>query len=544
MSDEFYFDEDAANRVKYFFETFLRHSKGQFAGKKFILLPWQWEGVIKPLFGWKRKDGTRKYRRAFIEIPKKNGKSTLCAGLSLYLLLGDNEPGAEIYIAAADREQASIVFNEAVSMVCSSPALYRRLHVKKAAKRIEYGNSFYKALSADVPTKEGLNIHGLIFDELHAQPNRKLWDTLKYGGASRRQPLFISITTAGYDKLSICYEQYQYAKQVLATPELDDGYFAYIAEADIHDDWKSPTTWFKANPSLGSTLQLDSFEADAKEAQQSILQENTFKRYRLNIWTEQETRFIPLDKWESCGRVPVQANALSKLECYGGLDLASTSDIAAFVLYFPKLRNVLAWFWVPEEAVGRRRKQQKQTIDRWVRDGLIRATSGDVIDYDTIRNDIVGFGQQFNIQEIAIDRWNSTQLQTQLQDDGFEIYKFGQGYASMSAPMKELERLVINGELFHGNNPVLNWMASNVAAEMDPAGNLKPSKKKSGEKIDGIVALLMALGQSMVHTESSAYDKEGITWASGGGLPYSVSTQRQSTMTRFGFQRISNVRPQ
>ncbi len=334
-----YFDEAAADRVVQFFRRFLRHSKGQFAGKRFEPLPWQRDSILRPLFGWKRADGTRRFRRAYVEVPKKNGKSTLCAGLALYLAIGDGEPGAEVYSAAADRDQASIVFGEAVHMVEASPALLARLEVVRSSKRIVHSRSrsLYKALSADVATKEGLNIHGLIFDELHAQPNRKLWDTLKYGGAARRQPLFISITTAGFDRTSICWEQHCYAKSVLEGTVEDDSFFAFIAGADEKDDWKSPETWRKANPSYGDVLSVSSFEDDFKDALGSPVKEAAFKRYRLNIWTDQAVQWLPMDRWDRCDAFPDPAE-LGGAECYGGLDLSTTTDVSAFCLYFPRFR--------------------------------------------------------------------------------------------------------------------------------------------------------------------------------------------------------------
>jgi phage terminase large subunit-like protein len=509
----------AADRVAFFFRTFLRHSKGQFAGKPFELLDWQFNDVIAPLFGWKRPDGTRRYRRAYIEVPKKNGKSTLAAGIALYLLLGDDEPGAEVYSAAADRDQASIVFNEALAMVRASPALSSRLKAVASMKRIlnPKTESWYQALSAEVHTKEGLNIHGLIFDELHAQPTRALWDTLIYGGAARRQPLSISITTAGYDKESICYEQHRYAKAILAGEIVDHQFFSFIAAAQEEDDWTDPAVWRKANPSYGITISEDSFKADALEAQNSAARENAFRRYRLNQWTEQDVRWLQMERWDECDIAIVYEGEIEPLAgklCYAGLDLASTTDLAALVLLFPDTDgsyDILCWFWAPERACRERERTNKTRYDAWVRQGLITQTPGDVVDYDRIRVKILELGELYDIREIAIDRWNSTQLATQLQGDGFEVVGFGQGFASMTAPTKELESLMLSGKLRHGGNPVLRWMAGNVTVETDAAGNLKPSKKKSTEKIDGIVALIMALGRAMVRPElDSVYDGQGV----------------------------------
>ena len=296
------FDLPGAQRVRTFIEQFLRHSKGEWAGKPFQLLDWQWQNLIAPLFGWKRPDGTRRYRRGYIETPKKNGKSALFSGLSLYLLVGNGEAGAEIYSAAVDRDQASIVFNEAANMAESSPALASRLSVIRSTKRIVYRRtkSFFRALSADVPAKEGLNAHAVLIDELHAQQSRDLWDTLRYAGASRRQPLHLSITTAGFDKHSICWEQHAYAEQVLAGVIHDSSFFAYIAAASPGDDWTDLEVWKKANPSFGITVNADQFAEDCREAKESPAKENSFRRYRLNQWTEQDVRWLALDKWDAC----------------------------------------------------------------------------------------------------------------------------------------------------------------------------------------------------------------------------------------------------
>jgi phage terminase large subunit-like protein len=510
--DGCWFDIQAAERVRTFFRKFLRHSKGQWARQPFELLEWQWREIVAPLFGWKRADGTRRFRRGYIEVPKKNGKSTLFSGLSLYLLCGDGEPGAEVYSAAVDRDQASIVYNEAGNMVEASPALSGRLNVVRSTKRIVFHRtrSFYKALSADVPAKEGLNAHAVLIDELHAQRTRELWDTLRYAGASRRQPLHLSVTTAGYDRLSICWEQHCYAEQVLSGLFDDPAFFAYISAAAPEDDWTDPEVWKAANPSFGITLSADQFAEDCKEAQESPAKENSFRRYRLNQWTEQDVRWLSMEKWDACAGVTAD---LDGKECFGGLDLSSTTDLSAFVLVFPSEGNfdVLPFFWVPEEGAKRRERRDRVPYTQWIRDEYIEATPGEAIDYDRIRNRIKELGERYQIKSIAIDRWNATQLSMQLVGDGFEVVAFGQGYASMNWPTKKLEEVVLSGRLRHGGNPVLRWMAGNASIETDAADNWKPSKKKSIERIDGIVALIMALERASRHDElKSVYELRGL----------------------------------
>ncbi len=493
-------------RVVHFFENILRHSKGQNAGKPFKLLPWQ-HHVMRELFGRLTPEGIRQHRVGYIELPKKQGKSTTLAGIALYMTAFDSEPGAEVYGAACDREQAGIIYREAASMVRASPALSKHLEVIDSRKTIIHkaSNSFYRVLSADAFRAEGLNIHALLFDELHAQRDRRLWDALRYGGAARRSPLLLSITTAGYDRKSICWEQHAYAERCIADPAVDPAFFGCIYAASPEDDWKDPKTWHKANPSLGETITVESFAADAREAEQSPSKLNSFLRYRLNVWTTQDVRWLSPDAWAKCGGQ--LRDELEKREWYAGLDLASTTDLSALVLVSQAddgTFDVLPYFWVPEVNAAERTQRDKVDYIGWIRDGHIRATDGNVTDYDVIRRDIVELSQQFNIRQLGIDRWNATQLATQLQGEGINVTGFGQGYASMSSPAKQLENLVLSEKIRHGGHPVLSWMAANVATQSDYAGNIKPSKQKSTERIDGIVSLVMALGLHATATAKPA----------------------------------------
>lgn len=510
----FWFDENAANRAVIFFERYLKHTKGKWAGAKFELMDWQKNDIIRPLFGWKRKDGTRKYRTAYIEIPRKNGKSTLSSGIALYLLFADNEYGAEIYSAAADREQAAIVFEIAKAMVEASPALKKRAKIYKRSIVVPKTMSSYKVLSADAPTKHGLNAHGIIFDELHAQPNRELWDVLTTSTGAREQPLVVTITTAGYDKNSICWEQHDYARKVLDGIIDDPSFFAYMAAADENDDWRDPKTWKKANPGLGQTVKLEYLEQEAKKAEQIPAYQNTFRRLHLNQWTQQDERWLDMAAWDATAGV-VNANKLIGHECYGGLDLASTTDIAALVLLFPMDNgnyHILPYFWIPEANMKERIIRDKVPYDAWTRDGFIEATEGNVIDYGVIRKRINELGRIYNIKEIGHDPWNATQLSLELDGDGFTMVPIRQGFASLSSPTKELMNLVLSKKIKHGGNPVLRWMADNMVVKQDPAGNIKPDKSKSTEKIDGIVALIMAIDRATRHKEDkkSVYEERGI----------------------------------
>lgn len=513
----FYFDERASVVAVNFFERLLVHSKGEWAGQAFKLADWQRDDIIRPLFGWKREDGTRRYRTAYIEVPRKNGKSTLGAGIGLFLLFADGEPGAEVYSAAADREQAAIVFDEAKAMVEASAPLAQRADVFKRAIVCPSSRSTYRVLSADAFTKHGLNAHGVLFDELHAQPNRELWDVLKTATGARRQPLVVAITTAGYDRQSICWEQHEYARQILEGVIEDDSFFAYIAAADQDDDWTDPGVWMKANPNLGVSVKLDYLENECRLARQTPAYQNTFRRLHLNQWTQQETRWLPLEAWDRCAEPPIDVKLLAGAPCYGGLDLASSSDIASLVLVFPpepgedEVYVWLPFFWIPQENMVERARKDRVSYDAWVRDGLITATEGNVIDYGFIVRDIERLGEQFNIREIAFDRWGAFQVSQSLEGAGFTMVGFGQGFVSMSPPTKELLRLVLDGKLRHGGNPVLRWMADNMVVSTDPAGNVKPNKAKSREKIDGMVAGIMALDRAVRHAAAgSVYESRGI----------------------------------
>lgn len=514
---DFWFDRQAADEAEEFFVKYLVHVKGEWAGQPLELLPWERDKIIRPLFGWKRADGTRRYRTVYVEVGKKNGKSTIAAGIALKCTFADHEPGAEVYSAAADRFQARIVFDIAKAMVEANKYLDERSTTYMRSIVVPKWASRYEVLSSDTiktySMKHGINAHAVIFDELHTQPTRRLYDVLDGAGAARRQPIHVYLTTAGFDRNSICFEVHDYAVKVLKGIIEDDSFLAVIYAAADDADWRKPSTWKKANPSLGVTIKREFLWGKCKKAVEVPGYENTFRRLHLNQWTEQASRWLPMAKWDACDQV-AEADEIEGEVCFGGLDLASTTDVAALVLVFPSeegVFDVLARFWVPEENIQGRVQRDKVPYDVWVRQGFIKATAGNVIDYDVIRADINALGEIYNIKEIAIDRWNATQITTQLMGDGFTVVPFGQGFASMSAPSKELEASVLGERLAHGGNPVLRWMASNVAIKRDAADNMKPDKEKSTERIDGITALVMAIARAIVQEDDeSIYEKRGI----------------------------------
>ena len=508
-----HYDKAKADRAVKFIEN-LRHTKGKWAGTRFWLLPWQ-EQLIRDIFGVVKPDGNRQFRTAFVEIPKKNGKSELAAAVALYLLYADNEPSAEVYGAAADRQQASIVFDVANQMVQMTPALMKRSKIMGATKRIvNYSNAgFYQVLSAEVGTKHGLNVSGLVFDELHAQPTPHLYNVLTKGsGDAREQPLFFLITTAGTDRNSICYAIHTKAKDILENRRVDASFYPVIYGIEDDDDWSDEAKWRKANPSLGYTIPLDRVRDAYREASQNPAEENVFRQLRLCQWVTSTVRWIPDHIYEQ-GNCPIDLESLKGRDCYGGLDLSSSGDITAFVLMFPPCTEtepyyMLPFFWVPEDTIPLRVKRASVPYDVWVRQGYLMSTEGNVIHYGFIEKVIEQLGELYHIREIAFDRWGAVQMVQNLEGAGFTVVPIGQGYRDMSPPTKAFYELLMKGEIIHGGNPVMRWMAGNVVVETDPAGNIKPTKAKSAEKIDGIVAAIMALDRCIRNAgqQGSVYD--------------------------------------
>lgn len=489
--------------IESFFQSHLRHSRGKWAGQAFNLAPWQTE-MLRQLF-LRKPDGNRKHKLAYIEIPRKNGKSTLAAGLALYMLTSDGEPGAHVYGCAADTDQARIVFSQAKEMISSSPILskictpLRNEIIMKPLKK-GHGPSIYKVLSAEAYSKHGYQPSCIIFDELHAQPNRELWDVMTTGTASRKNPLTVAITTAGYDRNSICWELHEYARQVASGAIEDDAFYGLIYAAEESDDWMSPEIWRKANPNFGISVDADYMEREANRAKNSPSYQNTFRRLHLNQWTSQDSRWLDMRLWDDCDD-PIPWDKLKNRPCWAALDLASTIDIAAFVMCF----NVddkyvfVPHFWIPEENMLERSRRDRVPYEVWVRQGLMQATPGNCIWLDQIYSTISKAKDDYDIREIPFDRWGATGISQRLEDDGHVMVQFGQGFASMSPPTKAFLNLVMEKRIVHGGNPILRWMADNVVITQDAAGNIKPNKAKSTEKIDGIVAAIMALSRAMLN---------------------------------------------
>jgi phage terminase large subunit-like protein len=518
MASDSVYDKAAADYAVAFIQA-LKHTKGTWAGEPFELIDWQ-ERIIRDVFGILKPNGYRQFNTAYIEIPKKNGKSELAAAVALLLTCGDGEERAEVYGCAADRQQATIVFDVAKDMVTMCPALAKRVKIMATQKRLIYvpTGSYYQVLSADVANKHGFNTHGVIFDELHTQPNRKLFDVMTKGsGDARMQPLYFLITTAGDNTNSICYEVHQKAKDILEGRKHDSTFYPVIYGAEQEDDWTDPKVWKRVNPSLGITVDMDKVKAACESAKQNPAEENSFRQLRLNQWVKQAVRWMPMDKWDKCA-FAVDEKALEGRVCYGGLDLSSSTDITAFVLVFPPLDEddkfvVLPYFWMPEENIDLRIKRDHVYYDLWERQGFLKTTEGNVVHYGYIERFIKELGEKYNIREIAFDRWGAVQMVQNLEGLGFTVVPFGQGFKDMSPPTKELMKLTLEKKIAHGGHPVLRWMMDNIFIKTDPAGNIKPDKEKSTEKIDGAVATIMALDRAIRcgnDNSESVYNERGL----------------------------------
>jgi len=538
-----YFDQAKADRAVNFIKQ-LKHTKGKWRGVPFTILPWQ-EQALTDIFGTMRESGYRQYTMAYLEICKKQGKSEIAAGVGLYCLTSDDEWAAEVYSCAADRQQASIVFDVAVDMVDQNPTLKKHIKPVLSQKRLVYlpTRSFYQVLSSESYSKHGFNVHAVIFDELHAQPNRGLFDIMTEGsGDARTQPLYFITTTAGDDpdRASIGWEIHEMAEGVLLGTKNDPTFYAVLYGLDRQNKriwtgrqyeavdenwedepawreaWSSETNWKKVNPSLGHTVDLEKVHDQFTRAQGNYAREKNFRWLRLNCWEQLKTTgWIGLDAWDRCrGRVDLER--LRGRPCYGGLDLSSKIDLTAYVLLFPpddinKKWIVLARFWIPEDRVQERVETDKVCYDRWVSQGYIKTTPGNVIDYNFIEKEIIDTAYLYDIRQTGFDPWNAMQTAVNLGNEGLTMVEVRQGFKSMSPPTKEIEQLVLGKKIIHDGNPVLRWNVGNVQVKMDENENIRPVKDKSTERIDGLVATVNAMARAMLSVEKpSVYETRGL----------------------------------
>ena len=492
-----YFDEAAAMRAINFFK-FLKHSKGSdFAGKPFVLSPWQAFDVWC-VYGWRRSGGKRRFRYTYLDIARKNGKTTFAAANGLFLLIMDAEPGAEVYTVATKRDQARIAFDEAKSIVFKSPDLQKYTHAWENSIVCEMLGSTMKALSSDAKTMDGLNPHGIILDEFHAHKDDLVFNVMKSALGSRTQPLFWLLTTAGFNRNSPCFAYRDVAIKILLGLLTQDDLFVSIHTLDDENEYENEEMWVKSNPNLNISVKPEYLRDEYQSAKNNPNQIYNFLTKNMNIWTDSAKMWIPFDKIKESDQ---GVEDLTGVECYGALDLASVRDTTAFCLLFKLPSGKFTYrlfFWMPEMNVEERVKKKGINYDAWIRSGHVRITQGNVTDYDFIRSDINALRDKYKIKKIAYDRWNSSQLIINLVSDGLTMHPYGQGYASMSAPTKEFERQLMTGNANLEGNPVMEWHLSNVLIIRDPAGNIKIDKDKSSEKVDGPVTAVMALGTWMI----------------------------------------------
>lgn len=506
-----YFDKKAAMRAIHFIEK-LKHTKGEWAGQRFRLEPWQ-QFVLWNIFGWKNADGTRRFRYAYIEIARKNGKTALSAGIGLYMLFADGESRPEVYSAATVKDQAKICFSDAVEIVKATD-LKNYLTPYRNSIVYELKGGTMKPLSSDYGTHDGLNPSCGIIDEFHAHKDSGMFDVIKSAFGARRQPLMFVITTAGFNKSGACYAYWENVIKVLRGVNEDDSLFGIIYTLDDKSEWDDPKMWIKANPNLGVSLSADYLADQVKDAKNRPEAVRNVMTKNVDLWVDAERTWILDDAWQKCIGTTAPAD-LKGCACWGGLDLSNVSDITAYVLLFHENDRfqLLPHFWIPEEKMREKIRKENINYDKWVAEGYVTVTPGNVIDYDFVKADILRIVADYDLRTSAYDRWNSSQTIIDLQNEGMECNPFGQGYGSMSAPTKEFEKLVLTGKIEHFGNPVLRWMLASTLVKTDPAGNIKPDKEKSTQKIDGIVAAIMALGEWMTaqaNDERNPYENRGL----------------------------------
>ena len=514
---KFYYDAEEAKRAVDFFPLFLRHLKGGMAGQQFKLLPWQ-EKITADIFGWKQvSNGRRKYRTVFIAVPRKNGKSTWLAGLGLYMLSCDAEESGEVYGAAYSRDQASIIYDIATGMVEADPIMSKKLLVRKHAKRIAdlKTKSVYRVIAADSEGAHGFNASAILFDEVHTQRDRDLWDVLETSTGARTQPLTIGITTAGHDRSSLCWDLWMKARAIIDGNLEDDSFYPVLYAAEIEDDWQDPKVWAKANPSIGCGISLEYLQQQCDRAKQEPAFENTFRRLHLNQWTEQESRIIQMHEWDAC-QTDIDIQNYAGRTCYAGLDLSTTRDVTASSLVFPEEDGgcaIFPYFWIPKDNIDKRAEKDKRIVRAFAVKGHVEVTDGNEVDNAYIASRIVEITQEFDLRMIGFDPWNATGVTQRLKELGLPdqiIVSMPQTFSTYNEPIKQWITMLGNKKFRHDGNLVFRWMASNAVGKEDANGNLRFDKGSSAEKIDGMTASAMGLALAIRNgLDVSVYGKSG-----------------------------------
>jgi len=505
------FDYEAAKRAILFFHERLTFVRGSLRGQPFVLEPWQ-QGIVGNLFGWKRRDGRRRFRRCFVYVAKKNGKTALLAGIILYVLMEDGEGGAGIYSAAYNKDQASLIYRDAAAMANADKALAERVTLYGfrggSQQRSIVLNadplSTYRPLASDAASADGLDVHLAAIDEVHRHKSGDLIGILEDGTAARNQPIVFYITTADWNRESACNRLLKEARAVRdnggdpAAPGYDGDLLPVIYEAAAEDDWRDPKTWEKANPNLGVSKPLEYMEAKVKQVEQDPTLLDSFLRLQLNIVTNAEQAAFDVADWDACGE-PFDPETVEGERCFGGLDLSKTVDLTSFALWFPDVGYTLVWSWIPQDTAKKAEDRDRVPYFAWARDGHLEMTPGNVVDYQFVRDRLIQICEQYQPVDIAFDPWNGEQMAQELGEHGLKLVKFIQGPKSYNEPCKALCRLVAGRELRHGGNPLLRWCASNLTWRRDANDNIAPDKQRSTGRIDAVTALCMAIGRSIVN---------------------------------------------
>lgn len=522
-NDKFYFDTEAADKAVRFIETHLVHVEDIWTGKPFLLLDWQ-RKITRDIFGWKEKGtGRRRYKQVYIEVPKKNGKTSWAAAIAIYCLFSQAKISGKVYSCASKREQASIVFNYAAKMLKASPTLSKligkepgegQVSVYRNPQKIEVGTAEFKPLSADAKTEDGLNPSVIIVDELHRAADGDMFNLMQSATIARQDALMITITTAGDDLEGPCFKQRKYAEDVLSGKAVDDAFYGVIFAAEKDDDpWKE-STWRKANPSLGEIISVENFAQIANRAKQQPSYRYDFLRYNLNIWNQKKGVFLSDDAWMACkGKIDLEA--LASRPCWVGVDLANREDFAAVVQVFLQEDGgyaIVPHFWIPRDAIEEH--PRKLSILEWERNALLTLTEGNVNDYPAIEAFLASLSEQYEVKEIAFDPKDAAQMMQNLTNKGIVCVSVPQSYTGMNWGMVQLERLVLTKALKHDGNSVLRWMNANMVSKKNGTDLIMPERQSRADKIDGMVALVLALGRATLgaaeEVTESVYEHRGL----------------------------------